>query len=291
MPDGNKLCGSFKALYDGTFYDDKKHKKLDLSEFQQEHIYALLTDAFKNGIEQESILGPDGEFIAYEVLARPKDEFGREYSIAKISEELYRKGLHIEFDTLTCANGLEHAEKFPVTFNIAVKTALSPHFFDDFKQRMLEQGLRADDVIFEILEHDVDVKENIDHLKALKKEGFRFALDDVAKAGADRHRMQLFGDLIDFIKVDGPLVRAYFEGSFDIKNEDSKVIKTYTRNDFETLIEQAQRRCPSAQIICERVRNSHEAEIFLNRNFAVQGRDINNQKFDLKNNNIPALAI
>ena len=255
------------------------------SEFDQEHIEALLKDAFKNGSIQEPVYGQD-QYVAHESLARPIDNDGKRYSISNISNLFYEKGLGVQFDTVTSSMGMKCAENKPITLNISVQSALNPEFFDGIKTRMEKNGLNPEDIIFEILEHDVDPKANVEHLQALKNEGFRFALDDFSISLKDKtvskenmNRVAAFGHIADFAKIDGPIVRALFEETYATQNRHGKN-KTYTNLDFEITLHMIEASLPNAQIIAERVYNTKEANILFEKGITgVQGWDLKPEDF------------
>lgn len=239
-----------------------------------DHLRALITDAFKNGAIQEPIYGQN-KILAYESLARPKDT-NREYSIGKLSEEYYEIGRAVEFDVLTCSIGLDYAraeQKLPITLNISVESALSPVFWKKMEKHLNDNKIGPKQVIFEILEHDVDINTGISHLTELKEQGFRFALDDFSVGQGHENRLIVFGGLVDFVKIDGPLVRA---GLGDTEEE----CKGHTEDQFINIVDTLRERAPDAKLIAERTRSPYEAiSLFEMGIDGVQGHKLEAEDF------------
>ncbi len=252
---------------------DKKHsfqnlleaslprEDLNLEGLGDEAYRALLSDAFKNGVVQEPIYGVD-EYIAYECLSRPACN-DMKFRMDILSEQFYARGVAEEFDILTTANGLKAARNFPVTLNIAVDTVLSTSFWEKMEKRL--SPFAPQDLIFEILEHDVDLDADISHLERLRAQGYRFALDDFAIGDSHKNRLFVFGGLIDYIKIDGPLVRAGLGDESD----------GFTQDDFDKLLDKIKGTHPEATLIAERVRSRAEADTLFDLGFkGVQGRQL-----------------
>lgn len=256
-----------------------------LHKWKEEHFQATLKNALKNGSELEPIYGVN-HFLAHEALLRPEDKDGKKYSIARISQLFYDEGLAIEFDTVSSSLGLKAAKNKPVTLNVSVDTVLTPSFFDAIQTRMQRLGLNPQDVIFEILEHDVNPDANIKHLERLQYQGFRFALDDFLLSKNDktiskesRNRIAAFGEIASYVKIDGPLVRAYFEQQFTTENRYGKE-KTYSEEDFEDTLHYIQDQLPHTEVIAERVYNINEANILFTMGISgVQGWDLKARDF------------
>ncbi len=239
-----------------------------------DHLRALITDAFKNGAIQEPIYGQD-RIIAYESLARPKDKT-RSYSIGKLSEEYYEIGRAVEFDVLTCSIGLDYARaehKLPITLNVSVESVLSPFFWEKMEKHLKDNMMSPKQVIFEILEHDVDINTDISHLTELKEQGFRFALDDFSVGQDHENRLTVFGGLVDFVKIDGPLVRA---GLGDTEEE----CKGHTEEQFINTVDALHEQAPHAKLIAERTRSPYEAiSLFETGIDGVQGLKLEAEDF------------
>lgn len=254
-----------------------------------EHVQAILYDAFKNGAIQETIYGKDGP-IAHESLCRPKDAKGYEYSIGHISQAFYDRGMALDFDTLTCAIGLKHAVqtgKTPITLNISVESALNDTFFDGVEDRVARNGLSPTDTIFEILEHPVKGTPPRAHLHALQDKGYRFALDDFSRGTEHCGRLEAFGDIVDYVKIDGPLVRAHLQQPEPYKTTDIYGnSETYKAEQFDKVVDRIQRfndkyRDAPIELIAERVRTAQEALYFFNQGITgVQGRDLRDHMFN-----------
>ncbi len=262
------------------------HHGISKEKFDLDHVQATLRNAFTHGTSvQEPIYGKDTT-IAYEALARPKDETGYNFPIHTIANQFYDENLSEEFDLLTCSMGMEFATKRPLSLNVAVKSILNPSFCNQLEEMTKNYGLNNDDIIIEILEHDVALNADISHLHEMKKRGFRFALDDISYSPKDkatskenRNRITIFSSICEFAKIDGPLIRAYLENGYDSKNKNGKPIR-YTPTDFETLLDTIQRRIPNAQIIAEHIKNKEEADIMFNLGIhGVQGWDLKNENF------------
>lgn len=250
---------------------------IPLEDLSEDVVQSVIFDAYKNGAVQEPIYGY-ANILAAESLARPKDDMHGAYSIGELSKEFYRRGLAEKFDVLTCSIGIKHAKHLPATLNIAVESALSPSFWDEIERRV--EGFEPENFIFEILEHDVDVNADIEHLKALKERGFRFALDDFTGNALDQNRLAVFGDLVDYIKIDGPLVRAGL-------GDDGE---GYSAEQFESLVATLRVDHPETQLIAERVRTAEEAETLFDKGFTgVQGRQLKPEFFPYTSDQ-PALA-
>ncbi|MGH1374927.1 MAG: EAL domain-containing protein [Alphaproteobacteria bacterium] len=239
-----------------------------------DHLRALVTDAFKNGAIQEPIYGED-KILAYESLARPKDKT-KEYSIGALSQAYYDIGRAVEFDVLTCSIGLDYAKenkKLPVTLNTSVESVLSPVFWKKMEKHFKDNGISPGQVIFEILEHDVDINTDISHLRDLKEQGYRFALDDFSIGQDHENRLIVFCDLVDFIKIDGPLVRAGL-------GETGEETHNFTEEQFLETINTLQERAPHAQLIAERTRSPYEAIILFEMGIdGVQGLKLEAEDF------------
>tara|TARA_R110002095_G_scaffold204994_2_gene188039 strand:- start:222 stop:1067 length:846 start_codon:yes stop_codon:yes gene_type:complete len=239
---------------------------IPINSLSEDIVQSVIYDAYKNGAVQEPIYGRHA-ILASESLARPKDKMHGDYSIGEISEEFYRRGHAELFDNLTCSIGIDYAKQFPATLNIAVESALSPSFWEKIDKHV--DGAPPSNFIFEILEHDVDVNADITHLYALKERGYRFALDDFSGDYKDEHRLAVFSDLVDYIKIDGPLVRAALDAP------DSAMAQK-----FHEIVENLQSNYPNAQLIAERVRTADEANTLFDMGFSgVQGRDLKPEDF------------
>ena len=240
---------------------------IGLHEFSSDITQSVINDAYKNGAVQEPIYGVN-EIIASESLARPKDKINGSYSIGVLSEEFYKRGLAEKFDALTCSVGIDHARHFPATLNIAVESALSVSFWEKIDDHV--KGVDPKNFIFEILEHDVDIKADISYLHELKDMGYRFALDDYCGNKIDSRRLAVFGELVDYIKIDGPLVRA------GLGDE----VKGHSAEKFKEVFDDIKARFPDVMLIAERVRSAEEAQKLFYMGFdGVQGRDLKPEFF------------
>ena len=228
---------------------------------------ALVTNAFAQGAVREPIFGREG-VIARESLIRPGTKTYK-FSVGDLSLEFYKKRLHVDFDLLTCAIGLQHVKKFPVTLNISVESALTPTFWQQIEEYIAHRA--PQDIIFEILEHEVSPSVDISHLEDLKERGYRFALDDYSVGSGHVNRLLAFGDLVDYVKIDGKLVRA------GLGDNDTK----FTPEDFDSVIAQIRDHAPHTQLVAEFVETREEADRLFEMGFAgVQGRALKEEDFE-----------
>ncbi|MGH1378454.1 MAG: EAL domain-containing protein [Alphaproteobacteria bacterium] len=238
-----------------------------IAEFKE----ALESNAFKRRhIKTEAIYGQN-ETIAYEILSRPNNG-EKSFSIGHLSQLSYELDIAREFDALTCSNALKVAEESPltrpITLNISVDSALSYNFWGFLGAKI--EKFEPEDIIFEILENDVDVNADITHLKNFQDRGYRFALDDFSIGQDHENRLSVFGDLVDFIKIDGPFVRA------GLGDEDTE----FTKEQFDTTIQRLRDDYPNSKLIAERVNNREEAQYLFDMGFSgVQGWDLKEQDF------------
>ncbi|MCK5384465.1 MAG: EAL domain-containing protein [Alphaproteobacteria bacterium] len=175
----------------------------------------VVNGAFDNNKPDfEPVLDRNGKAIFYESLSRPMDDEGIHQKIFPLVNAFYRSGAHNDLDLCTCTTALMNAvqqNKKPISLNISVVSALNPDFFDTMESHIESHNLKPEDVVFEILEHGVNPKADINHLRALKDKGYRFALDDFGVGQDHKNRLHAFGDIIDYIKIDGPYIRDYLE--------------------------------------------------------------------------------
>lgn len=259
---------SYKCLIEAFSSIEKIVNQPDLlAEFRE----ALDSDAFKRRqIKHEAIFKQD-KVLAYEVLSRPHNG-ERAFSIGHLSELSHRLDVAKEFDALTCANALQVAKETPmmkpITLNISVESAISYNFWN-FMGEKLEQH-KPEDLIFEILENNVNLDADITHLNAFKDRGYRFALDDYSIGEDHDNRLHVFGNLVDFIKIDGPFVRA---GLGDTDTE-------FSQEQFNETIQQLKDKHPDVNLIAERVYNREEAQYLFDMGFTgVQGWDLKPEDF------------
>ncbi len=263
MSNKGKPKHSFDAVRRAVIPD----RGISLHEFSTEIAQSVINDAYKNGAVQEPIYGVNG-IIASESLVRPKDSINGRYSTGALSEEFYRRGLSEEFDVLTCSIGIDHANHFPTTLNISVESALSVSFWEKIAVQV--KDIDPKKFIFEILEHDVDPNADISHLHELKDKGYRFALDDYCGNKIDARRLAVFGELIDYIKIDGPLVRAGLGDK----------VEGHSAEKFREVIDYLKAQFPNVMLIAERVRSADEAQKLFDMGFdGVQGRDLKPEFF------------
>jgi len=256
-----------KHSFDAVRKEIVPDRGIALHEFGLDITQSVINDAYKNGAIQEPIYGVN-EIIASESLARPKDKINGSYSIGLLSEEFYKRGLAEKFDALTCSVGIDHARHFPATLNIAVESVLSVSFWEKIDDHV--KGVDPKNFIFEILEHDVDPNADISHLHELKDMGYRFALDDYYGNKIDSRRLAVFGELVDYIKIDGPLVRA------GLGDE----VKGHSAEKFREVFDDIKARFPDVMLIAERVRSAEEAQKLFDMGFdGVQGRDLKPEFF------------
>ncbi|MFP4386675.1 MAG: EAL domain-containing protein [Alphaproteobacteria bacterium] len=206
--------------------------------------------------------------LAHETLCAPVKTGGDNTpSILEISRAYYETGKHTVFDTCTSLLGLQEAAntgKFPVTLNISVASALDPGFFQAIDEYVQAQRLNPEDIIFEILEHDVDPNADADHLQHLKRKGYRFALDDFGTGTSRQNRLTVFGKHVDFIKVDGPFIRSFLHDSGFISPYDRQEgSPAHCSNDLEAILTGlhtffAQRNIPTPSLIAERPHTCQE---------------------------------
>ena len=217
---------------------------------------ALQADAFKSKVLFEPIFGRD-KILAHEALARPEGN-GQAFPIQILANQMYNFGYSSQLDTLTSLNALHQTRKFPITLNISVESALSEKFWDLLIPRIARYSPR--DVIFEILEHNVDLSADTMVIEALRGAGYRFALDDFGLGAMHNRRLQVFGPIMDFIKIDG-----YYLQDLYVHNPDNlKSLVKYLRSSY-----------PQAQLIAEHVKHFDQAQILFALGFCgVQGRNL-----------------
>lgn len=243
--------------------------KADLQGFSE----ALANDAFKKRhMTMEPILLQSGDVLAYECLSRPSKSDGTEYSIGPFTEMAYQMGLAIEMDTLLMSNALKKSHelsKTPITLNTSIQSAMDLDFWNDMRPRMDKKGIQ--NIIIELLEHDIDPHSDIRHLHQLREQGLRFALDDLSLGQSHENRLEAFGELVGYVKFDGPLVRAYFDGAHH--DQDGTYLSSTALEDTVKLLRSE---LPHALLIAEYVTNKDEAEeLFHMGILGVQGRELN----------------
>lgn len=245
-------------------------------------------NAFKRSATLEAILNTIGKVIAYEVLCHPVGETtGKIYSISEASKKAYKAGDHYKFDLMTCSLGIKKAKEtgmVPITLNISPTSALNPKFIGEVIKRINREGLCSEDIIFELLEHVVDPKADIEHLNKFKKRGYRFALDDFGLSKDHDNRLSLFGELVDFIKIDGPVLRGYLCTELDVfNNEEPMNGHEYKSGDLNKILEKIkvyfeERSLEPPMLIAERVHKENEIKLLAKlgiENFQSRNSPIN----------------
>ena len=184
------------------------------------NVFRLFTATLNGALDNnepvfQPIVNENGDIIANESLSRLVDKDGKSHKIQDMANAAYEAGRHAEFDRITCITGLEKAleqDCFPVTLNASPTALLEDGFIEEIFIHATVLGIAPKDFIFEILEHDVNPKANIEHLLKLKEqEGIRFWLDDFGKGQKHQNVLDAFAELVEGIKVDGKYVCGYLK--------------------------------------------------------------------------------
>ncbi len=225
---------------------------------ENEKIVALI-DALCAGrfsFAHEAWHGKDGE-MASELLLRVWDEHGlpleRGQAIAAVAADGRLPGLNVFLVFAALAKTpVSHDETLSI--NILPSIAALPQFWD--KLDKARGGHAPESIIFEILEHEESWDVDDALMEQAKQKGYRFALDDFNADESDWQRLADFAPYLDFIKLDGPLVRDGLDGDPVLAQTIGRLQKDY----------------PDLQIVAEYVRSDHEAQMLYDMGVtAVQG--------------------
>lgn len=157
---------------------------------------------------------------AYEVLMRIEDnkEILPAYKFIEIAETL---GLVYKLDYILIEKAIdtitkhELSEDIKIFFNLSPKSLIIGDFIDKVKSILTQYNFPSNRVVFEITERDT-IK-NIEIIKkfvqALKLDGFSFAIDDFGAGFASYAYIKHFP--IDFVKIDGEIVRTMISNKID----------------------------------------------------------------------------
>jgi EAL domain-containing protein (putative c-di-GMP-specific phosphodiesterase class I) len=175
------------------------------------HIGRLLTEQRLRAAYQPIIRLADGSVFAYEALARP-DGTEAHGSVEELFAAAHRLGLTRDLDWLSRKVAVwdaRHLPEGPLLFvNVSASALLDPvHDPDQMLLLLRTTGRRPDQVVLEISEREAisDLGRLREVLACYRREGFRFALDDVGEGYSTFDALATV--LPEFIKVAGKLTR------------------------------------------------------------------------------------
>ena len=283
------LCDAFAKVVDFSTAKSDVELAEDLALFQD----ALYGDAFKlRKFEAQPVFGKH-DILYYELLCRPIAKDGKKYSIGDLSVTAHKLGIGKEFDLVLVSNGLKRygAETNirPIAQNVSPETVLSPILGGEILPRMKDRMVNgvAGNSILEITEQHVMPEADINSLRHIRDdEGIRFAIDDMTLLERDINRLKVFKPLLlsddpedrGKVKIDGPLVRAFFDGECKGKDENGNKI-VHQHWELERLLDILSD-YPNIGVVAERVRTPHEVKTLFDMGIeGVQGRDLNHADF------------
>ena len=234
----------------------------------------------------EPIIDQSGCILACESLSRPIDHCGFSFNTHALINVFYECGKHQEIDLCTGVTALEHAKTFladpdsadpdrtllaPVTVNVSPVSLLNKDFMQEFIQTVYSTGLTLNDVIIEIVEHDLDPNADTRFLQDLKDQGLNFALDDFRLGDNHKNRLIAFDTLISsdetskkgIIKFDGPIVRDYLARQGFVSMHEPEKCAWPKQNELECAIKKIslyfqQTGRPRPIMVAERVHTKEE---------------------------------
>lgn len=159
-----------------------------------------------------AVLGSAGQ-TQYELLLRPYDSMGGFPPFMGVNA-LNEAKLNVALDRVLVNAAIGHAQaeyaKDSVAINIAAETTRSAEFWSWIANdiRALHPHLDARKITFEITEDSVAEGALIDTLRAVKKQGYRFAIDDFTSTAFDNQRLRNLAEITDYVKVSGAVIEA-----------------------------------------------------------------------------------
>lgn len=256
------------AMY-RAYYNGEAHAEGDVT-YQDVQVMDSFLKALENKtfcFEYESWHTPEG-VAAYEMLVRaydgtdangPFDEAQR-IDLGHVIKVADKLGMRMPLDQVLVREELLWAhdmDLMPVTINLSMDSIYSEKFWVGLELPLKLFG--AENIIFEILEDPIPEfgKDRIAHLRELRDEGFRFAMDDYHPCLRDEERMEVLGEIVDFVKMDGNLVRKGLSGQ------------------SRALDETIEKLSPYYNLVAEWVESVEEADTLFKKNVhSVQGRDL-----------------
>ena len=194
--DGSETTEAVMARADAALYNSKRSGPGRITALaashEREQSWSYLIPRLIAGRDIDSIYQPirrldDLGLLGYEALARPSG-FGVHSSVEDLFDAAKRLGFSRDLDWLCRRAAVHGATSLPknalLFINISVHAFLDPlHDVDQMLLLMKWAGRDPTTVIFEISERDqLTVPERLrDVLRAYRREGFRFALDDVGE--------------------------------------------------------------------------------------------------------------
>ena len=151
------------------------------------HIHRLLDEQRLRAAYQPIRRLADGTVFAYEALARP-DASAASASVEELFAAAHRLGLTRDLDWLSRKVAVWDARNLPdgplLFVNVSASALLDPvHDVDQMLLLLGTTGRRPDHVVLEISEREAisDLRRLREVLACYRREGFRFALDDVGE--------------------------------------------------------------------------------------------------------------
>lgn len=167
---------------------------------------------FQPIIETES-----GRVVAYEVLARLITDDGEIVSAARFIDAIEKYGMGRELDRRMITAAFDALRRLPpagndaaapmLFLNLSVQEIQNRNVLAFASRLCYQWGIDPHRIVFELLERDAisDMEKIRRFLSALRKKGFRFALDDFGSGYNSFHYLRELE--FDFVKIDGAFIR------------------------------------------------------------------------------------
>lgn len=152
------------------------------------------------------------ELFAFEVLARLYEPDGKIIPAEHFIEWVEKSGLSAKLNDCIISKALEAQKKYQkwmpkLFFNLSPQELQNDEIVQRMKALFAEYHFSPHNIVLELLERNVitNLVETQKHVKALRKEGFAFALDDF---GSGYNTFHYFHDLhFDYVKLGGITAR------------------------------------------------------------------------------------
>ncbi len=190
---------------------------------------------------------------------------------------IYDSGYSVDLDQILAAAAIRQAGiqgSYPAAINISPESACNKRFWEEMAS--VPGFCNPGNIIFELIEEDFTPgPEGLAALAAARKTGFRFALDDIENNTRDEKRIEVFGDLVDFVKIGGVMIEEWEIGLPGLSG-----FVGYLRS-----------RVRNTRFIAEWVSSAAKARLLAEIGFdSVQGRylPVNREEFTCRFSNTPA---